>query len=104
MDTLPRSPPGGFLIDAVKFYSANVILAFSHLHQRGIAYRDLKPENLLMDSNGYLKMIDFGFAKKFPFMKNDQKQDKTFTLCGTPVTIILYNTFISKTIIRRLPL
>jgi serine/threonine protein kinase len=37
-----------------------------------------------MDSNGYLKMIDFGFAKKFPFMKNDQKQDKTFTLCGTP--------------------
>ena len=55
-----------------------------YLYIIGIAYRDLKPENLLMDSNGYLKMIDFGFAKKFPFMKNDQKQDKTFTLCGTP--------------------
>jgi serine/threonine protein kinase len=71
-------------LPAVKFYAANVILAFKHLHSKGIAYRDLKPENLLINSNGYLKMIDFGFAKKFPFMKNDVKQDKTYTLCGTP--------------------
>lgn len=83
-NTVPRSEPGGFVLSAARFYSANVVMAFKHLHQRGIAYRDLKPENLLMDGNGYLKMIDFGFAKKFPFMKGDQKQDKTFTLCGTP--------------------
>ena len=82
--TVKRSPGGGFEMSAVKFYSANVILAFKHLHNKGIAYRDLKPENLLIDGKGYLKMIDFGFAKKFPYLKNGMKQDKTYTLCGTP--------------------
>ncbi len=83
-DTVARSAPGGFEMSAVKFYAGNVILAFKHLHDKGIAYRDLKPENLLIDHLGYIKVIDFGFAKKFPFMKNGQKQDKTYTLCGTP--------------------
>ncbi len=69
---------------ATKFYSASVLLAFKHIHGRGIAYRDLKPENILIDSSGYLKIIDFGFAKKFPFMKNGARQNKTYTLCGTP--------------------
>lgn len=83
-DTVPRSSPGGFEMSAVKFYAGNVLLAFKHLHDKGIAYRDLKPENLLIDNLGYIKVIDFGFAKKFPFLKNGQKQDKTYTLCGTP--------------------
>lgn len=81
---IKRNPAGGFEMSAVKFYAANVVLAFKHLHDRGIGYRDLKPENLLMDHNGYLKVIDFGFAKRFPYLKNGQKQDKTYTLCGTP--------------------
>jgi CRP-like cAMP-binding protein len=72
-DTVTRCAAGGFEMSAVKFYSANVILAFKHLHGKGIAYRDLKPENLLIDHEGYVKVIDFGFAKKFPYYKNEQK-------------------------------
>jgi len=60
-----------------RFYSAGVILAFEYMHAKGIIYRDLKPENLLLDSKGYLKVTDFGFAKKIG-------DGRTWTLCGTP--------------------
>jgi len=61
-----------------KFYAACVVMAFEYLHDRRIIYRDLKPENLLIAANGYLKVTDFSFAKKL------DKGMKTFTLCGTP--------------------
>ncbi|KAK2733432.1 camp-dependent protein kinase catalytic subunit [Myotisia sp. PD_48] len=59
-----------------KFYAAEVTLALEYLHSRNIVYRDLKPENLLLDKNGHLKITDFGFAKEVT--------DITWTLCGTP--------------------
>lgn len=62
--------------EQARFYSGCVILAFEYLHERSMIYRDLKPENLLVDSEGYLKVTDFGFCKKV--------KHKTWTMCGTP--------------------
>eukprot|EP01035_Chromulina_nebulosa_P019176 gene19176-25021_t len=62
---------------SAKFYASIVVYAFSSLHSKKIAYRDLKPENLVMDSNGYVKLVDFGLAKQL-------LNGKTWTLCGTP--------------------
>ena len=47
-----------------RFYAANVCSAFEYLHEHRIVYRDLKPENLLLDQHGNCKVTDFGFAKK----------------------------------------
>lgn len=60
-----------------RFYAATVVYAFSTLHAKKIAYRDLKPENLVMDTSGYVKLVDFGLAKQL-------LSGKTWTLCGTP--------------------
>eukprot|EP01017_Pseudomicrothorax_dubius_P046201 TRINITY_DN8106_c0_g1_i2.p1 TRINITY_DN8106_c0_g1~~TRINITY_DN8106_c0_g1_i2.p1 ORF type:complete len:289 (-),score=94.62 TRINITY_DN8106_c0_g1_i2:331-1197(-) len=58
------------------FYGAQVASMFEYLHSKNIIYRDLKPENLLIHEDGYLKLTDFGFAKIV--------EGRTYTLCGTP--------------------
>jgi protein kinase X len=46
------------------FFSAEIVSALEYLHGKNVVYRDLKPENLLLDRDGHLKITDFGFAKK----------------------------------------
>ncbi|XP_032190604.1 cGMP-dependent protein kinase 2 isoform X4 [Mustela erminea] len=69
---------GSFDEATSKFCVACVTEAFDYLHRLGIIYRDLKPENLILDAEGYLKLVDFGFAKKIG------SGQKTWTFCGTP--------------------
>ncbi|XP_062898273.1 cGMP-dependent protein kinase 2 [Mobula hypostoma] len=60
-----------------KFCISCVTEAFDYLHHIGVVYRDLKPENLMLDTEGYIKLVDFGFAKKIG------RGQKTWTFCGT---------------------
>ena len=49
-----------------KFYIASIVLALEYLHHNNIVYRDLKPENVFIDLQGFVKLGDFGFAKVNP--------------------------------------
>lgn len=64
--------------DLAKFYVASIVLALEYLHDHNIVYRDLKPENVLIDKEGYAKLGDFGFAKSL------EAGGRTYTFCGTP--------------------
>ena len=61
-----------------KFYGAQIAVAIQYLHDMGYIYRDLKPENILIDEKGYLRLTDFGLAKKI------KQGEKTNSFCGTP--------------------
>ena len=64
----------------VQVYGAEIALALEHVHEAGIIFRDLKPENVMVGMDGHLKLTDFGMSKRF-----DSKQGMTTgTICGTP--------------------
>jgi len=69
----PRLPE-----EEATFVLGCVALVLEHLHARQFVYRDIKPENLMLDARGYVKLIDFGFCKRL------RPAERTFTPCGTP--------------------
>ncbi|XP_074594217.1 cGMP-dependent protein kinase, isozyme 1-like [Brevipalpus obovatus] len=69
---------GPFDESTSRFYIGCVVEALQYLHSQHIIYRDLKPENCLLDCGGYLKLTDFGFSKIL------EPGQRTWTFCGTP--------------------
>eukprot|EP01118_Nematostelium_gracile_P000842 TRINITY_DN1083_c0_g1_i3.p1 TRINITY_DN1083_c0_g1~~TRINITY_DN1083_c0_g1_i3.p1 ORF type:complete len:447 (-),score=163.82 TRINITY_DN1083_c0_g1_i3:60-1400(-) len=70
---------GRFNMKEIAFITAEIVLAMEHLHACGIVYRDLKLENILLDSNGHVCLTDFGLSKELETVSATTK-----TVCGTP--------------------
>ena len=71
---------GRFDEDRARHCASEIACALFHLHSvHAVAYRDLKPENVLLDGRGHCVLADFGFAKRLT-----SETPKTYTLCGTP--------------------
>jgi serine/threonine protein kinase len=65
-------------IDEVRFYIGEICLAVDHCHRCGVVYRDLKPENVLFDADGHVKLADFGLSREII------GDAALHTICGTP--------------------
>ncbi|KAJ8642663.1 hypothetical protein MRB53_004411 [Persea americana] len=95
-----------FSDDIIRFYAAELVHALEHLHGLGIVYRDLKPENVLIQENGHLMLVDFDLSKKLtvkptdsapipsseslnpPKTPNTEKKSlfRSFVLCGAGIS------------------
>ena len=73
---LQADAKGRLTQECTRVYVGSIALALRHMHQAGYVYRDLKPENVLIDTKGYVKLADLGAAKKVD-------NTRTFTALGT---------------------
>jgi len=64
--------------ELAKFYFCEILLGIEYLHSKDIVYRDIKPENILIDIDGHVKIADFGLAKVIP------ARQKSYSFCGSP--------------------
>lgn len=65
--------------EMARFYTASILIAVEALWDRNVVYRDFKPENVMLDQEGYVKIIDFGVSKKL-----GDRESRTYTVVGTP--------------------
>ncbi|XP_075007374.1 ribosomal protein S6 kinase alpha-5 isoform X4 [Calonectris borealis] len=68
-----------FSENEVQIYIGEIVLALEHLHKLGIIYRDIKLENILLDSDGHVVLTDFGLSKEFLTDENE----RAYSFCGT---------------------
>ena len=61
-----------------KFFMSEILLGFKYLHERDIVFRDIKPENILVDMDGHIRIADFGLAKIIP------ENEHSYSFCGSP--------------------
>ena len=73
-------------LSQVKYFAAKALLMLEYLHNQRIIFRDLKTENIMIESStGEIRLVDFGFSKDLSMTQSHgQAHDRTFTKCGTP--------------------
>ena len=80
--------------DEARFYLSEILLALEHLHSNSVIFRDLKPENVMLDALGHVRLIDFGLAK----CDIGYEKRRTRTVCGTTNYMAPYSMILRRVV------